>query len=125
MHKKPDEDLLPQLVEIIFKKMSLRYGRDFLARYEGLDLDEVIADWIHELRGCEKNPMAIHFALQNLPDNRPPNVAEFRALARRAPAPNEVLALDRPVVDVKRVDSMLGNMRERLGLKPFVRKAGQ
>ena len=26
-----------ELVNIVFKKLSLRYGRDFLARWEGLE----------------------------------------------------------------------------------------
>jgi hypothetical protein len=76
-----------ELVNIVFKKLSLRYGRDFLVRWEGLDLADVKSDWAHELDGFESAPHAIHYALQNLPDSKPPNVAEFRAIARSAPSP--------------------------------------
>jgi hypothetical protein len=89
------QEALMVLVDIVFKKLSLRYGRDFLSRWEGLDLVDVKSDWAHELDGFESAPHAIHYALQNLPDSKPPNVAEFRAIARRVPAP-VTLRIDAP-----------------------------
>lgn len=74
------------LIEIIFTKLSLRYGRDFTAKWEGIDLNDVKNDWAHELSGFERAPHAIAYALQNLPDDKAPNVAQFRAIAHRAPA---------------------------------------
>jgi len=75
-----------ELIDIIFKKLSLRYGRDFTGKWEGIDLDDVKSDWALELDGFERAPNAIFYALQNLPDDKAPNVAQFRAIARRAPA---------------------------------------
>lgn len=74
-------------IEDIFAKLALTYGRDFVAQYEGLDLDLVKANWAHELGGFESHPQALALALQNLPSDRPPNVLQFRALCRRMPLP--------------------------------------
>lgn len=73
------------IVDVIFKKLSLAYGRDFTGRWEGLDMQDVKADWEHELSGYENNTQAIKYALQNLPASKPPTVFEFRAIAQRAP----------------------------------------
>lgn len=72
-------------VEKIFRKLTLAYGRDFLARWEGITLADVKTDWMHELAGYENAPEAIAFALQNLPASRPPTVFEFREMCRKAP----------------------------------------
>ena len=55
----------------IFKKMTLAYGRDFLARWEGIDLNDVKSDWSHELAGFADHPEAIAYALANLPPMLP------------------------------------------------------
>lgn len=73
------------IVDVVFKKLSLAYGRDFTGRWEGLDMLDVKSDWAHELSGYERNPQAIKYALQNLPASKPPTVFEFRAIAQRAP----------------------------------------
>ena len=73
-------------VDKIFKKLTLVWGRDFTARWEGLDVMEVKIDWAHELSGLQDNPKAISHALQNLPGAKPPTVLEFRALALKCPA---------------------------------------
>lgn len=72
-------------VERIFAKLTLTYGRDFLSRWEGLDMEAVQADWAHELQAYAQNPEAIKKALQSLPEGKPPTVLEFRALCRGAP----------------------------------------
>jgi len=81
---------IEKLVFVIFTKMPLIYGRDFTARWEGLNMEDVMADWAYELAGFEKRPSAIKFALQNLPVSKPPTVLEFRAIAQRAPDCNFV-----------------------------------
>lgn len=83
-------------VDRIFDKLNLTYGHQFLARWDGLPVDKVKADWAHELRFLQQNPGAITYALENLPPGRPPNVLEFRALCNspHAPrAPERLLAL--------------------------------
>lgn len=72
-------------VDRIFDKLALTYGRDFLGRYEGMDINAVKSDWAHELSGFFAHPSAIAFALSSLPD-RAPSVIEFRKIARLAPA---------------------------------------
>ncbi len=69
----------------IFQKLILAYGRDFTGRYEGVPLEEVKADWAHELSGYQQSPNSIAYALCNLPD-KPPNVFQFRAICRAAPS---------------------------------------
>jgi hypothetical protein len=74
-------------VDKIFSKLTLIYGRDFIGRWEGLEIADVKADWSHELDGFEKFPDGIAYALKNMPPGKPPTVLEFRALALRAPKP--------------------------------------
>lgn len=71
----------------IFEKLMLTYGRDFLARWEGVPIADLKADWAHELAGYVCNAPALAYALQNLPTERPPTVLQFRAICQRAPAP--------------------------------------
>lgn len=75
-------------VEKIFKKLTLAYGRDFTARWEGIETADVIEDWSHELAGFANWPEAISYALQHLPAGKPPTVFEFRAICYLAPKPN-------------------------------------
>jgi hypothetical protein len=72
-------------VEKIFAKLVLVYGHDFLRRWDGLDLDQVKADWAHELSRFQQNADAIAWGLQHLPAGQPPTVIEFRALCNKRP----------------------------------------
>lgn len=85
----------------IFAKLSLAYGRDFIGRWEGIDLGDVKTDWSHELSGFDAHPEAIAYALANLPQ-KPPTVIEFRAIARRAPQP-DAPRLEAPKADPAKV----------------------
>lgn len=73
-------------VNKIFDKLTLVYGRTFLDRWAGLDLDTVKADWAHELDGLDRSPKSITYALQHLDPDRAPTVLQFRTLAYKAPA---------------------------------------
>jgi hypothetical protein len=97
-------------VEVIFTKLSLAYGRDFLGRWEGLDLDAVKADWAHELAGFAGHRDAIAHALAHLPP-KPPTVLEFRAICRMAPTP-DVARLEAPVASVERRDAQLARLQQ-------------
>lgn len=74
-----------QWVEKIFTKLILVYGMDFLRRWEGIPIAEVKTDWAYCLSGFVDHPQAIAFALENLPDSRPPTALEFRSICRQAP----------------------------------------
>jgi hypothetical protein len=72
-------------VDRIFEKLTLTYGRDFLARWEGLPIAEVKADWAEELAGFEHyGGLAIAHALEHLPE-KPPSIIEFHNIAQRGP----------------------------------------
>ena len=85
-------------VEKVFRKLTVVYGRDFMARWEGQEINDVIEDWAEELAGFVNWPEAIAWALKSLPDSKPPTVLEFRALCFKAPKP-ERLALPEPAAD--------------------------
>ncbi len=103
------------LVDMIFTKLTLVYGRDFLGRWEGLNLSDVKNDWAHELSGFARHPEAIAYALQNLTPGKPPTVLEFRAIARKVPQP-EFVQLPAPLADRERVNALLNQARQRMGL---------
>lgn len=85
---------LPSLwIDKIFQKLSLTFGRDFLGRWEGIDIEDVKADWAHELAWVEAHPQAISYALQNL-TAKPPTVHDFRAACLLYNAPT--VTLDSP-----------------------------
>ena len=96
-------------VEKIFQKLILVYGRDFFARWEGVALADVKADWAHELAGFESWPEGISHALANLPPSKPPTALEFRDLARKAPR-RDALALPEPKADPARMAAELGKL---------------
>lgn len=96
-------------VEKIFQKLILVYGRDFLARWEGVELADVKADWAAELAGFERWPEAIAHAIANLPPAKPPTALEFRDLARKAPR-REALALPDAKADPERMAAELGRL---------------
>lgn len=96
-------------VDKIFLKLTLVYGRDFIARWEGLDLAEVKADWAHELDGFDAWPESIAHALKSLPPGKPPTVLEFRELARKAPR-RPLMELPAPQADPVRVAQELAKL---------------
>jgi hypothetical protein len=83
-------------VDRLFERLALVYGRDFLSRWEGLDLRDVKADWARELSGWERQPHAIRYALEHLPPDKPPTVLQFRAICNSRPEP-ELPRLPAPV----------------------------
>ncbi len=79
---------------MIFSKLSLTYGRDFLSRYEGQDIHAVKADWADKLSGLQNRPGAIKHALETQ-GVKAPNVVEFKEACNRAPVRARI-ALDAP-----------------------------
>lgn len=99
----PDNGPLPAAwMDRIFSKLSLRFGRDFLGRWEGQDLTLVKADWAEHLAGLQARPKAIKYALENI-GGKPPTVDDFKALCNRAPEYG-VPKLDAPKADQKVVE---------------------
>lgn len=86
MHHHTAPAPLPQhWVEKLFRKLSARYGKAFLGQYDGVALEDVMADWAEELGGFGARPEALAHAIANLPE-RAPNVAQFRSLCVGAPS---------------------------------------
>jgi hypothetical protein len=81
-------------IDRIFSVLTARFGRDFLGRWEGIQLDIVKADWAEQLAGLQSRPDAIKYALDNV-GTKAPNVAEFKELCGRAPV-DGLLALRAP-----------------------------
>lgn len=104
-------------IDMIFTKLTLVYGRDFIGRWEGLELADVKTDWGHELSGFEDWPEAIAHALANLPHGKPPTVLEFRELARKAPR-RATLELPAPPADPARVAAELRKLGSLTARKP-------
>lgn len=101
--------LSPQVLDRLFDRLTATYGRDFMGRWEGLDANAVRASWAHELGGFERHLHVIAWALENLPE-RAPNVIEFRALCRRAPAA-AVPRIEHQPADPQRVADELAKLR--------------
>ncbi len=75
-----------QAVDRLFARLQATYGRDFTMKFEGVEPNAVKSSWAHELSGFANHLTSVAWALENLPE-RCPNVIEFRAICRRAPAP--------------------------------------
>lgn len=99
-------------VEKVFRKLTVVYGRDFMARWEGQEINDVIEDWAEELSGFVNWPEAIAWALKNLPDSKAPTVLEFRALCFKAPKPDR-LALPEPAADPVFAKQVLGQVSRK------------
>lgn len=95
----------------IFMKLTLIYGRDFTARWEGMNICDIKTDWSHELSGYENRPKSIAWALQNLPAGKPPTVLEFRKLCNSLPQEATVF-LDAPKADPARVKEELAKIAQ-------------
>lgn len=92
-------------VEKIFKKLTLTFGRDFVAKWEGSDPEEVKADWAFELRGFQQNPSALAYGLEHCLGGKPPTVHEFKALCSRRP--DQTLRLHAAAANPERVATEL------------------
>jgi hypothetical protein len=102
-----------EIVDVIFKKMTLRWGRKFLGIWEGVDLLDVKGDWAHELRNMP--PENIAHGLLNLPDD-PCTVGQFKRICNAMPPP-VFKALPAPAVDSAKVAAMLAKAKEALKVK--------
>lgn len=99
--------MLSELIELIFRKCGLRYGRDFAGRWEGFDINDVMDDWAHELKGI--TPESVAYALHNLPD-KPPTVGDFKKIALNAPS-KALERLDPPKANPEIVKAALDKAR--------------
>lgn len=96
-------------VEKIFLKLTLTFGREFSDRWDEASLEDVKADWAHELRGFQQNPAAIGYGLEHCLAGKPPTVQEFKAVCLRHTA--HVPMLPSPKADPAVVAQVMGQLR--------------
>lgn len=107
------ENEIKNLVDMIFTKMTLRWGRKFLGIWDGVDLLDVKSDWAHELRTMPAENIA--HGLRNLPDD-PCTVGQFKRICNAMPPP-VFKALPAPAVDRAKVADMLAKAKEAMKVK--------
>ena len=113
-------------IDKLFEKLSIRYGRDFLGRWEGMPIADVKTDWSDVLSGFKSHPDSIAWALENLPEAKAPTATEFRPLCRKAPTPN-VPQLEAPKASRDRMEAELRKLapivaRKEIDMKDWARR---
>lgn len=101
-------------VDALFAKLAVRYGAAFMRQWDGIDPAAIKADWSDVLAGFQAHPAAFRAALENLPDDKPPNAMAFRALCRTALRDDRQTAppaLPAPKADPTRVATLLAGLR--------------
>lgn len=91
-------------VDAIHAKLLVRYGSQWLNLWAGVAPELVKADWADELAHFAAHPEAIKNALENLPVDKPPTVAQFKLLCRIPQGMPP--ALPAPAVDPKVVEAV-------------------
>ena len=114
---------LQTLVDRIHTRLLARYGSAWVSLYQHAALEDVKRDWARCL--WQLNGRCIGWALGNLPPDRPPNAAQFRALCLQAPDSVRVdpaqkrLEAPLPAPDLRRLAGELQRLAElRKGIKP-------
>ena len=105
--------MLPESwVKSLFARLQVRYGDAWTRKWAGLDMAAVEADWAQELGGFSKNPDAIKRALEQLPAEWPPTVAQFKALCigREGDIEQEQPRLPAPPADPARVAELIAKI---------------
>ncbi|MDR3004424.1 MAG: hypothetical protein LBV14_09335 [Acidovorax sp.] len=100
----------PAVIERLFKRLSATYGAAWDRSLGSAPLVDVKTAWAHELSGFGNKLDDIAWGLENLPE-KCPNVLEFRALCRRAPAP-EFKQVEAPKANPERVAQLTQQVRE-------------
>lgn len=86
----------PRWVDVLFTRLTVRYGDAWMRKWDGVDPCAVKADWQEQLQNIfDRNPHAIAYALQHLPPDFPPNSEQFLKLCLQKPP--EHVALPAPV----------------------------
>lgn len=99
------------VVEYVFKRLAATYGAAWDRSLGQAPIADVMTVWGYQLQPFTASRAAkemILWALDNLPE-RCPNVIEFKALCRRAPAA-ELPALPEPKADPERMAAALAKL---------------
>lgn len=115
------EPLPPAWLDRVFGRLALRYGNEWLRKWEAFDMAAVRADWAETLAGLQHRPTAIRYAFEHVHATKPPTAAEFKAIANRAPSePQQRLEPPKPPINRERV----AELRAKVGLavQPIARE---
>ena len=102
-----------KVIDRLFSRLALTYGSQWMALWQGADLNEVKSLWGSELALFSGRLEAIGWALENLPE-RAPNLVQFKALCRQAPRV-EAPALPMPERNPERMREALQGLRVLAG----------
>ena len=83
-------------IERLFDRLTLTYGRAFMAQWEGMpagQLSNLKTLWADELSIFSGRLESVAWALENLPA-RAPNIVEFKNLCKSAPKKPEALQIE-------------------------------
>lgn len=100
--------LSQKYVDRIFARLLVRYGIQWIRMWDGIDEAAVKSDWAQVLDNIPE--FRLRHALDNLPSDRPPNAAQFRALcigAREVAAPPRLSA---PALNPQRVVELVARI---------------
>lgn len=75
--------LKSETIDWIFMRMLARYGSVWIAKWNGVPMEAVKADWAEQLAGMTKED--ILYGIQYMPLDFPPTSAAFRVLCSKAP----------------------------------------
>jgi hypothetical protein len=95
-------------IDRLFERLGATYGAAWRRMWDGVPLADVKTAWAHELGGFGPHLHMLAWALENLPEI-PPNVIQFRNLAKRAPAPEQP-RLPEPKANPERLKAELAKL---------------
>ncbi|GAA4401171.1 hypothetical protein [Quisquiliibacterium transsilvanicum] len=102
-------------IDRLFERLAATYGAGWTRQWADVPMADVKTAWAHELATFANSLHRIAWALENLPP-KCPNVIEFKALCRLAPAP-DVPMLPMPKADPERVKAELAKLGHVPGVK--------
>lgn len=101
-------------VDRLFGRLAIRFGSQWLHKWEGLDMKAVKLDWADQLAGLQEpdRQHALRYGIEHLPADHPPTAAQFRALCARAPEYVARPAL--PAPELEQSPEGVARMREKM-----------
>lgn len=95
-------------IDRIHTRLLARYGSRWLAMWDEIHMADVREDWFSQLEDLSQR--RVDYALANLPQDFPPNAAQFRAIALRCPYQAQP-ALAAPPANPQRLAEELGRLK--------------
>lgn len=112
----PESSLPDAWVRKIWDTMRSTYGAAFDRQWEcpvgttpEAHVQNLMAVWGRGLAQLQQNPQAIAYGLDNLPEDFPPNLLQFRAICNRRPDP-KLPALEAPRAAPEKVREMVSKL---------------